>query len=180
MNVFTYSAWLGKGRQVMKGQRGTRVVLTLMIERKAADGSPRLKDGRPDVFPVSRAVSLFHESQTKPIGAPDPDAPADLEQPAAGGSQEHAGAADAQPAPVVSREEWRRRYSGARFDDFREMESRKASTGCVNDPDHQIGRGDVIGWSRRHRVACCAKCWDAWSRENAAAAEDERFYAGLY
>ena len=70
-----------------------------------------------------------------------------------------------------------RRYRATgppRFDDFSELASRFASVGCVNGAEHQIQVGEVIGWSRRHRVACCAACWARWTAENAAADFDER------
>jgi hypothetical protein len=59
--------------------------------------------------------------------------------------------------------------TGPRFDDFRSMTARRDSTGCVNGANHEIKRGDYIGWSRRHRVACCADCWRRWEAENAEA-----------
>lgn len=56
-----------------------------------------------------------------------------------------------------------------RFDDFRAMDSRRASVGCVNGETHAIEKGDQIGWSSRYRVACCAPCWATWCGENAEA-----------
>ena len=60
-------------------------------------------------------------------------------------------------------------HSGARFDDFHELTARRDSVGCVNGADHQVKKGDRIGWSRKYRVACCASCWTNWSAENAEA-----------
>lgn len=45
-----------------------------------------------------------------------------------------------------------------RFSDFFGMTSKFNSRGCVNGDDHEIKRGDQIGWSRMHRVAVCEPC----------------------
>ncbi len=60
-----------------------------------------------------------------------------------------------------------------RFSDFHELTARRDSRGCVNSAEHEVRAGDSIGYSRRHRLTCCATCWRAWSAENAAAALDE-------
>jgi len=67
-----------------------------------------------------------------------------------------------------------------RFNDFWQMASKRASVGCVNGTDHPIRKGDVIGWSRKHRAACCASCWAKWTAENDAAEFDEAQYASQY
>ena len=71
-------------------------------------------------------------------------------------------------------------FNTARFNDFHELQSRRPSVGCVRSPDHKIKRGDLIGWSRKHRVACCAACWESWVGENASADFDEQQYASQY
>ncbi len=63
--------------------------------------------------------------------------------------------------------------SSMRFDDFHDLEARRDSVGCINNDAHRINAGDLIGWSRRHRSACCADCWQRWSVENADAAMQE-------
>lgn len=70
--------------------------------------------------------------------------------------------------------------SGARFDDFRSMEARKDSTGCVNGAEHVIRAGDWIGWARRFKVACCADCWARWTSENLEAEYQERASEGIW
>lgn len=44
---------------------------------------------------------------------------------------------------------------------------------------HAIRAGDRIGYSKRHGCRC-AGCWEKWKGENAAAAQDEAFYASQY
>jgi hypothetical protein len=48
-----------------------------------------------------------------------------------------------------------------RFENYREITSRFNSRGACG---HQILKGDLIGWNRRHG-ARCASCWLAWKQE---------------
>lgn len=52
VDVFTYNAWLAKGRQVKKGEKGVKIFT--FIERK--DGSKQPK-----------SVTVFHVSQTESL-----------------------------------------------------------------------------------------------------------------
>jgi hypothetical protein len=54
-DVFTFNAWLSKGRVVRKGEKGVRIITFF----QKADGSK-----------VSRSVTVFHVSQTDPADAP--------------------------------------------------------------------------------------------------------------
>ncbi len=56
------------------------------------------------------------------------------------------------------------------FANYREIISRFASVGKCG---HAINKGDTIGWHRVHG-AQCAKCWQQWKADNAAADFDER------
>lgn len=60
VDVFTFNAWKALGRSVMKGEKGTRVVTWIPIQRKAADGTK--KDGGM----LPRTAYVFHVSQTQP------------------------------------------------------------------------------------------------------------------
>ncbi len=65
-NVLTYRAWLAKGRQVQKGEKGVRIVVFK-------------RDKNGESFPGS--ASVFHISQTRDSGEPRPEpaeAPAPL------------------------------------------------------------------------------------------------------
>lgn len=63
-----------------------------------------------------------------------------------------------------------------RFDDYREITAKFASTGKCG---HEIRKGDRIGYNRQDGCYC-AGCWRTWVAENRAADEDERFYASQY
>jgi hypothetical protein len=63
-----------------------------------------------------------------------------------------------------------------RFDNYRELVSRFASTGKCG---HEIKKGDVIGWHRKHGAQCAA-CWARWRSENAEAAQQESQFNGGY
>lgn len=52
VDVFTYNAWLAKGRRVKKGEKGVKIFT--FIERK--DGSKQ-----------PRSVTVFHASQTETL-----------------------------------------------------------------------------------------------------------------
>ena len=57
-----------------------------------------------------------------------------------------------------------------RYSDFHALDSSRDSVGCVNGKDHRITEGDLIGWSRKYRLACCQDCWNKWVCENDEAA----------
>ncbi len=48
-----------------------------------------------------------------------------------------------------------------RFENYREIKSRFDCHGACG---HQIRKGDLIGWNRRHG-ARCASCWAVWKQE---------------
>lgn len=56
-NVFTYRVWRAKGRQVMKGQHGVRVMTVREYE----------KNGETKRAP--KAATVFHVSQTQEVAA---------------------------------------------------------------------------------------------------------------
>ena len=58
VNVFTYNAWLAKGRQVMKGEKGVKVVTWVPIKDKVTG---EVTGRRP------KDTTVFHISQTKEI-----------------------------------------------------------------------------------------------------------------
>lgn len=61
--------------------------------------------------------------------------------------------------------------TGPQFDDFREINARRA---CEGKCGHTIKVGDVIGWSRRFGQGYCPTCWDSWVAENQEADLVER------
>ena len=69
-----------------------------------------------------------------------------------------------------------RRYgysrSADRFDNYREIDARFASTGTCG---HAIAKGDRIGWHPRLKKTQCADCWARWVAENAEADALERW-----
>ncbi|MCH8851588.1 MAG: hypothetical protein IID41_02935 [Planctomycetes bacterium] len=72
---------------------------------------------------------------------------------------------------------YRRSYgydrSADRFDNYREIDARFASTGSCG---HPIAKGDRIGWHRALKKTQCATCWARWVAENAEADAMERGY----
>ena len=58
-----------------------------------------------------------------------------------------------------------------RFDNYREIEARFASTGSCG---HEINKGDRIGWQPKLKKTQCAACWQRWVAENAEADMLER------
>lgn len=60
VNVFTYNAWLAKGRQVRRGEHGVRVTSWAASERKDENGAVVVSRR-----PVSTTV--FHISQTDAV-----------------------------------------------------------------------------------------------------------------
>lgn len=63
VDVFIYNAWLAKGRQVRKGEKGVKILT--FVEK--ADGSK-----------LPRWVTVFHLSQTDAMGATAPAPSLDL------------------------------------------------------------------------------------------------------
>lgn len=61
VNIFTYKAWLAKGRQVIKGQHGIRVVTFVPMSKKDKVTGEKHKFSRP------RTTTVFHISQTESI-----------------------------------------------------------------------------------------------------------------
>jgi len=59
-----------------------------------------------------------------------------------------------------------------RFDNYRELAARFASTGACG---HPIQKGDRIGWNKRHG-AQCSSCWARRVAENREADAIERGY----
>ena len=69
-----------------------------------------------------------------------------------------------------------RRYYGNnrsadRFDNYREIDARFASTGTCG---HAIAKGDRIGWHPILKKTQCTACWQRWCAENAEADVLER------
>lgn len=64
-NVFTYNAWLAKGRQVRKGEKGVKIesFIPVTAKDKDAPNDPE-KEKR---FMRQRITTVFHISQTDPI-----------------------------------------------------------------------------------------------------------------
>lgn len=54
VNVFTYNAWLAKGRQVRKGEKGVKIFTWIVV------GDQDDENGRK----VMKATTVFHVSQT--------------------------------------------------------------------------------------------------------------------
>ena len=63
VNVFTYNAWKAKGRQVLKGEHGVKVVT--WIDCKSKDIDP--DTGEPKKYKQAKSATVFHVSQTGEI-----------------------------------------------------------------------------------------------------------------
>ena len=63
VNVFTYNAWKAKGRQVLKGEHGVKVVT--WIDCKSKDIDP--DTGEPKQYKRAKSATVFHISQTGEI-----------------------------------------------------------------------------------------------------------------
>lgn len=59
-NVFTFNAWLAKGRCVKKGQHGVKITTFIPVKNAEPD-----KDGRVKTYPKTSTV--FHISQTEEV-----------------------------------------------------------------------------------------------------------------
>ncbi len=66
VNVFTYSAWLAKGRQVRKGEHGVKVTTMIPMDRWVKNPSTGVKVRREEMVP--RTATVFHISQTDLCG----------------------------------------------------------------------------------------------------------------
>ena len=63
VNVFTYNAWKAKGRQVLQGEHGVKVVTWIDCKSKDID-----KDtGEPKKYKRAKSATVFHISQTGEI-----------------------------------------------------------------------------------------------------------------
>ncbi len=65
---------------------------------------------------------------------------------------------------------YRDNRSADRFENYREIDARFASTGTCG---HAIAKGDRIGWHPSLKKTQCASCWLRWVAENAEAAAME-------
>ena len=63
INVFTYNAWKAKGRQVLRGEHGVKVITWILC--KSCDLDP--KTGEPKQFKRAKSATVFHVSQTGAI-----------------------------------------------------------------------------------------------------------------
>ncbi len=66
---------------------------------------------------------------------------------------------------------YRNSRTADRFDNYREIDTRFASTGTCG---HAIVKGDRIGWHPALKKTQCAACWTRWAAENAEADMLER------
>ncbi len=68
-NVFTYNAWLALGRQVRKGEHGVKCITFIPMEPSKSEIESAQRDGRKVSGKARpRSVTVFHVSQTDPIG----------------------------------------------------------------------------------------------------------------
>lgn len=68
VDVFTFNAWRAKGRQVCKGESGCKLAVYIGIksgEESDGDEGEGVRHGKK-----LKTVSVFHISQTEPLGAP--------------------------------------------------------------------------------------------------------------
>ncbi len=70
------------------------------------------------------------------------------------------------------RRSYRNNGHADRFDNYREIEARFASTGSCG---HEIAKCDPIGWHPKLKKTQCAACWQRWCAENAEAEMAERY-----
>ena len=63
VNTFTYNAWKAKGRQVLKGEHGVKVVTWITCKSKDIDP----KTGERKQFKRPKSATVFHISQTGAI-----------------------------------------------------------------------------------------------------------------
>lgn len=59
-NIFTFQAWLAKGRVVKKGERGVRILTFVPMSKE-------LESGEVKNFRRPKTTVVFHISQTEPI-----------------------------------------------------------------------------------------------------------------
>lgn len=67
-NVFTYHAWQARGRQVRRGEHGVKVHTVLDVDRTDPESGATIKVQK------HRTATVFHVSQTDPLGTPQPAA----------------------------------------------------------------------------------------------------------
>ena len=80
---------------------------------------------------------------------------------------------DFDPEPEVTAQINRQLSRSDRFNNFREIVARFASTGKCG---HAIKKGDVIGWNPRTKSVYCTDCWAKWVAENREADAIEAGY----
>jgi predicted RNA methylase len=61
-NVFTYHAWRKQGRQVLRGEHGVKIATMLDVEQRDQ------ATGELTKVAVRRSTTVFHVTQTKPLG----------------------------------------------------------------------------------------------------------------
>ena len=59
VNVLTYQAWRGAGRQVRKGEHGVKVFTFITMSKEV--------DGEVETFKRPRSTTVFHVSQTDEV-----------------------------------------------------------------------------------------------------------------
>lgn len=59
VNVFTYSGWLAKGRQVRKGEHGVKITTYIPVRKRDSETGELSESLRP------RVCTVFHVSQTE-------------------------------------------------------------------------------------------------------------------
>ena len=59
VNVFTYNAWLAKGRQVRKGEHGVKVITWITVGDKTDDDGNETEGHK-----IPKTTTVFHISQT--------------------------------------------------------------------------------------------------------------------
>ncbi|MEQ8849849.1 ArdC-like ssDNA-binding domain-containing protein [Botrimarina sp.] len=77
-NVFTYNAWKALGRQVRRGEHGVKI---FVVEKELRDR----KTGKREKKKFTKRSTVFHVTQTDPIGDPQerpPGAPSPIPSPA--------------------------------------------------------------------------------------------------
>lgn len=72
-NIFTYNAWKAAGRQVRRGEHGVQIVTYIATDSPKGCTCKLCREGVPDRCAHRgrrpRAATVFHVTQTDPIGA---------------------------------------------------------------------------------------------------------------
>lgn len=63
-NIFTYNAWLAKGRQVRKGEKGVKIEVFIPVTKK--DEEKPDDESKKVSFTRAKPTTVFHISQTDP------------------------------------------------------------------------------------------------------------------